>query len=59
MPFKLFCDSNLANKFVAIKHFEIDLHFVREKILAGVIKTEKTEPANEIADILTKGLDAF
>ncbi|GKD19264.1 ribonuclease H-like domain-containing protein, partial [Tanacetum coccineum] len=31
------------------KHLEIDLHFVREKILAGVIKTEKIDTANQIA----------
>ncbi|GKF40511.1 ribonuclease H-like domain-containing protein [Tanacetum coccineum] len=39
------------------KHLEIDLHFVREKILAGLIKTEKIDTVNQIADILTKGLD--
>ncbi|GJQ95629.1 ribonuclease H-like domain-containing protein [Tanacetum coccineum] len=31
------------------KHLEIDLHFVREKVLKGVV--------NQIANILTKGLD--
>ncbi|GKD17315.1 ribonuclease H-like domain-containing protein, partial [Tanacetum coccineum] len=39
------------------KHLEIDLHFVREKILKGVVKTVKVDSANQIADILTKGLD--
>ncbi|GKF33859.1 hypothetical protein Tco_0107059, partial [Tanacetum coccineum] len=39
------------------KHLEIDLHFVRENILKGVIKTVKVDSANQIADILTKGLD--
>ncbi|GKA67624.1 ribonuclease H-like domain-containing protein [Tanacetum coccineum] len=41
------------------KHLEIDLHFVREKILKGVVKTVKVESANQIADILTKGLDTL
>ncbi|GJR55260.1 ribonuclease H-like domain-containing protein [Tanacetum coccineum] len=36
------------------KHLEIDLHFVRLKILAGVVKIEKVEYANQIPDILTK-----
>ncbi|GJY05032.1 ribonuclease H-like domain-containing protein, partial [Tanacetum coccineum] len=40
-----------------IKHLEIDLHFVREKVLKGVVKTVKVDSTNQIADILTKGLD--
>ncbi|GKB14659.1 zinc finger, CCHC-type containing protein [Tanacetum coccineum] len=39
------------------KHLEIDLHFVREKVLKEVVKTVKVDSANQIADILTKGLD--
>ncbi|GJZ15952.1 putative RNA-directed DNA polymerase [Tanacetum coccineum] len=64
LPVKVFCDNSSAIKIAAnpvfherTKHLEIDLHFVREKILAGVIKTEKIDTANQIADILTKGLD--
>ncbi|GJT17300.1 ribonuclease H-like domain-containing protein [Tanacetum coccineum] len=41
------------------KHLEIDLHFVREKILKEVVKTVKVDSANQIANILTKGLDTF
>nr|GEV38796.1 ribonuclease H-like domain-containing protein [Tanacetum cinerariifolium] len=41
------------------KHLEIDLHFLREKILKGVVKTVKVDSANQIADILTKGLDTI
>ncbi|GKE95296.1 ribonuclease H-like domain-containing protein, partial [Tanacetum coccineum] len=41
------------------KHLEIDLHFVREKILNGVVKTVKVDTANQIADIFTKGLDTL
>ncbi|GJW73842.1 ribonuclease H-like domain-containing protein [Tanacetum coccineum] len=41
------------------KHLEINLHFVREKILKGVVKTVKVDSANQIADILTKGFDTI
>ena len=30
---------------------------MRDKILAGVIKTEKVQSADQTADIFTKGLD--
>ncbi|GKB22798.1 ribonuclease H-like domain-containing protein [Tanacetum coccineum] len=33
------------------KHFEIDVHFVREKVASGVIKTEKIHTTQQIADI--------
>nr|GEV47857.1 ribonuclease H-like domain-containing protein [Tanacetum cinerariifolium] len=39
------------------KHLEIDLHFVRENILSGVIETQKIKTAVQPADIFTKGLD--
>ncbi|GKE63013.1 ribonuclease H-like domain-containing protein [Tanacetum coccineum] len=61
---KVFSDSNSAIKIAAnpifherTKHLEIDLHFVREKIVSGVIEIVKIETAYQIADILTKGLD--
>ncbi|GKC28866.1 ribonuclease H-like domain-containing protein, partial [Tanacetum coccineum] len=41
------------------KHLKIDLHLVREKILNGVVKTVKVNSTNQIADILTKGLDTM
>ncbi|GKB02655.1 ribonuclease H-like domain-containing protein [Tanacetum coccineum] len=66
LPVKLHCDSNSAIKTAAnpvfherTKHLEIDLHFVREKILKGVFEAVKLDSANQIADILTKGLDTF
>ena len=38
------------------KHFEIDVHFIREKISKGVVKLLSIESRNQIADILTKSL---
>ncbi|GJY68750.1 hypothetical protein Tco_0471732 [Tanacetum coccineum] len=38
------------------KHFEIDLHVVREKVSSGVIKTLKIGSAKNVADVFTKGL---
>ncbi|GJS63466.1 ribonuclease H-like domain-containing protein [Tanacetum coccineum] len=62
LPVNLHCDSNSAIKIAAnpvfherTKHLEIDLHFVREKILKGVVKTVKVDSTNQIEDIFTKG----
>ncbi|GJY18129.1 ribonuclease H-like domain-containing protein [Tanacetum coccineum] len=41
------------------KPLEIDLHSLRENFLSEVIKTVKADFANQIADILTKGLDTL
>nr|GEY38093.1 copia protein [Tanacetum cinerariifolium] len=38
------------------KHFEIDVHLVREKVASSVIKTEKIHSSQQTVDILTKGL---
>ncbi|GJT35290.1 hypothetical protein Tco_0925709 [Tanacetum coccineum] len=38
------------------KHFDIDVHLVREKVASGLIKTEKVDLKSQVADILTKAL---
>nr|GEX30838.1 Ty3/gypsy retrotransposon protein [Tanacetum cinerariifolium] len=64
LPVSLHCDSNSAIKIAAnpdfyerTKHLEIALHFVRENVFKGIVKTVKVDSANQIADILTKGLN--
>ncbi|GJT12896.1 ribonuclease H-like domain-containing protein [Tanacetum coccineum] len=63
LPAHLYCDSNSTIQIVAnpvfhekTKHFEIDLHLVRENVSSCVIKTLKVAYANNIADIFTMGL---
>ncbi|GJX50519.1 ribonuclease H-like domain-containing protein [Tanacetum coccineum] len=62
-PVELYCDNSLAIQIVAnpvfyerTKHFELDVHFVREKVLAGVIKTLKVSSNMQTADVFTKCL---
>ncbi|GJZ05757.1 ribonuclease H-like domain-containing protein [Tanacetum coccineum] len=40
------------------KHFEIDIHFIREKVVSGFVKTVKVKSEENVSDIFTKGLDA-
>ncbi|GJX11860.1 ribonuclease H-like domain-containing protein [Tanacetum coccineum] len=63
LPVHLYYDSNSGIQIAVnpvfhekTKHFEIDLHLVREKASYGVIKILKVASANNVADISTKGL---
>lgn len=62
-PVNIFCDNESAIKLALnpvfhekTKHFEVDVHFVREKISKGILKVEKILSKNQRADILTKAL---
>ncbi|GJX00791.1 ribonuclease H-like domain-containing protein [Tanacetum coccineum] len=62
-PVTLFCDNKSAIQIAAnpvmhekTKHFDIDVHLVREKVASGLIKTEKVDSKSQVADILTKAL---
>ncbi|GKD14816.1 hypothetical protein Tco_1199223, partial [Tanacetum coccineum] len=66
VPAELFCDKKLAIQIVAnpvmhekTKHFDIDVHLVREKVVSGLIKTVKVDTNCQVADILTKALGTF
>jgi len=38
------------------KHIEIDLHFVRDKVVGGDVKVQHVPTSSQYADIFTKGL---
>ncbi|GJX38633.1 ribonuclease H-like domain-containing protein [Tanacetum coccineum] len=62
-PVDLYCDNSSAIQIAAnpvfherTKHFELDVHFVRENVLAGIIKTVKVSYDLQTANIFTKCL---
>lgn len=63
-PLMLYCDNkaaiNIANNPVQhdrTKHIEINRHFIKEKLGAGIICLPYVQTTNQLADILTKGLN--
>ncbi|XP_071688524.1 uncharacterized mitochondrial protein AtMg00810-like [Rutidosis leptorrhynchoides] len=66
LPVKLHCHNTSAIQIAAnpvyherTKHFEIDMHFIREKVSSGLIKTVKVDSSNQLEDILIKGSGSY
>lgn len=63
-PMKLYCDNksaiNIAHNPVQhdrTKHIEIDRHFIKEKLEDGLICLSYVPSGQQVADVLTKGLN--
>ncbi|GKE22100.1 ribonuclease H-like domain-containing protein, partial [Tanacetum coccineum] len=63
LPAELFCDNSAAIQITAnpvmhekTKHFDVDVHIIREKVASGLIKAAKIDSENQTVDIFTKGI---
>nr|GEU28808.1 homogeneously-staining region [Tanacetum cinerariifolium] len=66
LPETIFCDNQSSISLAAnpvqharTKHIEIDCHFIREKIKAGVLLPIFISTTNQAADVLTKGGNGY
>ncbi|GJT48931.1 putative RNA-directed DNA polymerase [Tanacetum coccineum] len=66
LPVEFHCDNKAAIQIATnlvmhekTKHFDLDVHFVREKVASGLIKTVKVDTKCQVADIFTKALGSF
>nr|KYP52900.1 Retrovirus-related Pol polyprotein from transposon TNT 1-94 [Cajanus cajan] len=64
-PMRLYCDNKSAISIAhnpvqhdRTKHIEVDRHFIKEKLDSGLICTPYVSSQDNLADILTKGLNS-
>ena len=64
-PMRLYCDNKSSISIAhnpmqhdRTKHIEVDRHFIKEKLDSGLICTPYVSSQDNLADILTKGLNS-
>jgi hypothetical protein len=63
-PLQLYCDNQATINIVKnpvhhdrTEHVEIDRHFIKEKLDEGMLQVSFVKSGNQLADILTKGVN--